>query len=153
MMHRPLPRAYHRRAYTLIELVMAASLTALAIVPALSLMRDSIEQGTSIDTQNMIATLCMSKLEEHLALAAATFTETNTTGDFSREGYGRLKYTVNSSTAAKAGGIPDQLMAISVTVWSDADNDTQQDIDESSLTLATKLAKMVRYEGVAEAEK
>jgi len=128
---------------------MAASLTALAIVPALSVMRDSIDLGTSLDTQNMITTLCVAKLEEHLALAAATFVATNESGDFSSDGFGQLRYRVTRSTAAADGGIPDQLMAVTVTVWNDADNNSVQDADESSLTLASKIAKMAKYQDAA----
>ncbi len=128
---------------------MASSLTALAIVPALAVMRDSIELGASLDTKNMITTLCVAKLEEHLALAAASFAETNASGDFSSTGYGMLRYSVSRSAAVKAGGIPDQLMTVTVTVWNDADSDTVQDPDESALTLASKIAKMAKYQNAA----
>jgi len=146
---RPNSASLARSGYTLIELVMAASLTALAIVPALAVMRDSIELGTSLDSQNMITTLCVAKLEEHLALAAATFDEAKDSGNFSSDGHSELRYTVTRSTAGIDGGIADQLMAVTVTVWNDADSDTNQDADESSLTLASKIAKMAKYQDAA----
>jgi len=134
-----------RPGHTLLELVMAAALMALALVPALGLMQDALDINEEIMSQQMINTLCISKLEEQLALAAASFTEATASGSFSGDGYSSLRYTTSRSTDEVDGGVPDELMVVSATVWEDADADTVLDSDEPQATFSSKVAKMALY--------
>ena len=61
--HPPLKRAVARTrgGHTLLELVMAAFVMGLVLVPALVLMRRSMELSRKLDTRNMMTTLAISK--------------------------------------------------------------------------------------------
>ena len=138
-----------RRGHTMVELVAATALMAVALVPTLALIRDSIEMSRRTETQYKLATLCVSKLEEHLALGAASWTSISTAGDFSGTGQTTIHFEVDRSDAALDGGIPDQLMAVTITVWEDADDDDVRDSTELQMTLSSKIAKMAVYEDEA----
>ncbi|MBX7168049.1 MAG: hypothetical protein K1X74_17065 [Pirellulales bacterium] len=137
------------RGYTLIETVMAAGLIALAIVPAMRMMSDGIEAGWRLDNSNLCATYCVSKLEEHLALGAAYFTEDKASGSFAADGYSTLRFAVTRSQQPADGGIADRLMTVTATVWADTDGDGVKDADETGVTMASKIAKMAVYQSVA----
>ena len=149
-----LTRIHHRRpdrsAYTLLELVFASAITASVLVSTLALLRDSVSTSLSIERSNAMSTLCASKLEQSLATVAATFTATNTTGDFATAGYPELRFIVTSSDDPTQGGITGELMAITTTVWHDEDGDTLLDAGEPSVVFGTKLAKMQEYIDVAQ---
>src|SRR6186997_968000 len=75
------------RGQTLLELIGATTVIALALVPALRIMRDTIRVGRDTESSNLSATFAASKLEEHLMLTAGTFTASTVTGNFSADGY------------------------------------------------------------------
>jgi len=149
--HPPLKRcvARTRGGHTLLELVMAAFVMGLVLVPALVLMRRSMELSRKLDTHNMMTTLAISKLEQHLAASAATFTEQTDSGDFTAEGHPELRFVVDRSADPADGGITDELMAVVVTVWHDEDGDQAQDADEPATSFGSKIAKMATYEDEA----
>jgi hypothetical protein len=132
-----------------LELVAATSLLAVAIVPGLRLMRDALELSRQIETQGLLTTLCVSKLEEHLMQAGATWLETTATGTFAAEGYATLRFEVTRSHDPAGGGIADRLMTVSATVWEDENVNGVLDSGEASIVLASKLAKMERYQNAA----
>ena len=135
--------------HTLLELVAASVLLAVALVPALGLIRDSVEVSRQMDTRNLLTTFCVSKLEQHLALTSAAWDTTTVTGTLAAEGYANLRFRVDRSDAALDGGIPDRLMAITVTVWDDADGNAALDSGERSTTFGSKTAKLATYEDEA----
>ena len=135
--------------YTLLELVMATFIMAAVLVPALALMRESMQLSGKVETRGMLNTLCVSKLEEHLALAAVSFSDATVTGNFNGIGQSGLRFRVVRSTNPADGGIADRLMAITVTIWQDDDADTVLDAGEANVSLSTKLAKMVVYQNEA----
>jgi hypothetical protein len=128
-----------------LELICAIALTSVAIVPALRLLRDAMEQSNVLETQELLTTLSVSKLEEQLALVQATWSSGAVTGDFAADGYASVRYTVVRSDQPADGGMVDRLMAVTATVWEDADGDTALDAGERSIVLATKVCKMARY--------
>jgi hypothetical protein len=58
-----------------------------------------------------------------------------------------LRFVAVVSEAAGDGGITDQLMAITVTVWHDANGNSSRDANESYTTMASKVAKLATYTG------
>ena len=138
-------RDARRRATSLLELTVAVGLLALTLVPALRLMRDAVGWGESVDNRELIATLCVSKLEEQLASVAGNWANSTASGSFSSEGFSAIRYDVTASDAVSDGGLVDQLMTVTVTVWHDADGDTTLDSGESYTTMASKVANMAAY--------
>lgn len=139
----------NRPGHTLLELLVASALTALAIVPALKLIGDGMVLGREVETRNLLTTLCVSKLEEQLAHAAANWTTTTATGNFAADGYPSYRFTVLRSDAAADGGMEDRLMAVQATVWNDADGDGALGANEMKLILRSKVAKLALYQNAA----
>lgn len=135
-----------RRAYSLLEVVMATLLMGLAIIPAMKFMSSAIHSGYELETWNQMNVLAVSKLEEQLSVAANDFLTGSDSGTFTEPGLTGLRYMATRSTAAGDGGIEDQLMVIQVTVWNDEDGDTSLDASERQVTYATKLASMSLYQ-------
>jgi Tfp pilus assembly protein PilE len=145
-MQQKLAKSRRRQAgQTLLELVAASTIIAVALVPALRIMRDSVRVGRDTETANLLATLSASKLEEHLALTAANWTTTTTAGNFTPEGYPLVKFQVAKSDAVSDGGIPGVLMSVTSTVWEDDDNDGGWDSGELRSVFASKLALSIAY--------
>lgn len=138
-----------RRAHTLLELIAATSLLAVALVPALRILRDAFSQSRRIEVQQMMTTLCVSKLEEHLNRAGAAWEAGTATGDFATEGNADLRYAAVCSEDSADGGISDRLMAVRVTVWQDQNGNAGRDATEPFVVLASKIAKMKRYQDEA----
>jgi hypothetical protein len=138
-----------RNAYSLLEVVMASTICATALVPALAFMRDGLTLAGTIDTKHMLLTYGVSKLEEQLAIVAATWTEGNLSGDFAADGHANIRYTVTRSDAPASGGIDNRLMSVTVTTFSDDDGDDAMDATEARLTFTTKISKLVNYENEA----
>jgi hypothetical protein len=143
---RAMPRRPARRAYSLLEVVMASAICATALVPALAFMRDGMTLATTIDTKHMLLTYAVSKMEEQLAIFAATWAEGNISGDFAADGNANIRFAVTSSDAPASGGIDSRLMNVSVTTYSDDDNDDTMDAAEARITVTTKISKLVTYE-------
>jgi hypothetical protein len=136
-------------AYSLLEVVMASTICATALVPALAFMRDGMTLATTIDTKHMLLTYGVSKMEEQLAIVAATWVEGSVSGDFAADGHANIRFTVTSSDAPASGGIDNRLMNVSVTTYSDDDADDTMDAAEARLTVTTKISKLVNYENEA----
>jgi hypothetical protein len=136
-----------RRGQTLLELLAAMTLLAATITPALRILRDALEQTRRIENVELLTTLCVSKLEKHLAVACAGWGASAVAGDFSAEGYSQVRFRVVSSDQAGDGGIPDRLMSVTATVWEDANSNAALDTGEPSVVLASKVANLEGYGG------
>jgi len=135
-----------RRGQSLMELVAASTIIATALVPALRMMRDSLEVSRSVEEADLMATLCVDKLEEQMNNVAATWDKTTTSGDFTAlENRSYLKYRVTKSDAVSDGGIANRLMAVTAIVWNDANGNGSLDANEKKVTFATKVSKFVSY--------
>ncbi|HZZ73523.1 MAG TPA: hypothetical protein VFE24_14820 [Pirellulales bacterium] len=133
---------------SLLEVVAATCLLATAIYPALQFVRDGLAISRDNETRAAVSNFCVSKLEEHLALAAANWTNGTYTGNFASEGYASLRYSVTRSDAVAAGGVVGSLMAITVTVWNDANANSLCDTGETQVTMASKISKMAVYQAL-----
>lgn len=135
----------HRRGNTLIELVAATTVLAIALVPALRLMRDALAVEEEVEYASAMATLCAGQLEQALAKTSASWNTATESGSYASLGYSRLKYSVTKSDAPASGGLTNQLLAITATVWDDTDNDSVLDVGEKKVQFSTKLAKLAVY--------
>lgn len=133
-------------AYSLLEVVIATFLMGLAIIPAMNFMTSAIHSGQELETWNKMNLLAVSKLEEQLAIAAAKFLEGSDSGTFSDPGLDTIRYNATRTTSAASGGIADQLMVLTVTVWNDENGNAAVDSGEAQVSYATKLARMALYQ-------
>lgn len=131
--------------YTLLEVVAASALTGTVLVASLSLLREAVDLSDRVDRQNLVETLCVSKLEETLNATAATFSTADVSGDFTAAGFPSLRFRAVCSDLPGDGGITSRLMAVTCTVWDDANADNALSSGETTVTLATKVAKMALY--------
>ena len=140
------PRARQKQGLTLLELVGATTILAITLIPALSMMRDSLRISRQTERANLMATLAASKLEEQLLRTAGAWAAATVTGDFSADGYSTMKFQVVRSDSPAVGGISGVLMCITSTVWDDTDNDSVLDAGELRSVFASKLARNAAYE-------
>ncbi len=136
---------YRRRGSSLLEIILAGTLMAVTLVPALRLLRDGLRISREVETLQLLTTFCTGKLEEHLALVSNDWQTGNYTGDFSAEGYPNLQFEVERSDSGGDGGISDELMAVTATAWDDLDGDLSLDNDEPAVVLGSKVAKLTSY--------
>lgn len=145
----PNRRRDRQRAFSLLEVVMASTLAAVALVGALAMLRDGLQASTTIDQRQMLTNYAVSKLEEQQALVAGSWTSGTVTGDYSADGHAYVCYTATRSDAVIDGGLVDQLMHIEVTTYVDEDGDDMLDVDEKSCVFRTKVGKFATYEALA----
>jgi hypothetical protein len=134
-----------RRAYSLLEVVLASAICASALVPALAVMRDGVALGEAIDTRHLLLTYGVSTMEEQMAIVGAAWATGTVTGDFASDGQSNIRFNVTRSDSAGSGGIANQLMVVSVTTYSDDNGNYTMDSSEARITLSTKVAKLVSY--------
>ncbi len=134
-----------RSGQTLMEVGLAVVLLAGTLAPALTLMRRGLEYGRDIDRRNAMTTLGTSTLEQYAARTMAVWTTGTLSGTYATEGYADLRYTLTRSDAAASGGIANRLMALQLTAWHDANNNSVRDANESYVILATKVSKVRGY--------
>jgi hypothetical protein len=137
------------KAYSLLEVVLAAGICATALVPGLAMLRDGMTVADNIDTRHLLLVYGVSKMEEQLAIVAATWTTGTASGDFAADGHASIRYTVTRSDDPGSGGITGRLMSVTVTTYSDDDGDDTMDANEMQTTLTTKIGKFVSYENMA----
>jgi Tfp pilus assembly protein PilE len=135
--------ARKRNGQTLLELIAATAIVAIALVPALRLMRDSIRNGRQTETANVLATFSMSKLEEHLARTAAVWDTTTDSGVIPN--YSGLRYQVTKVDE----GVSSGLMRITSTAYEDLNSSGTWDAGERSAVFVCKVAKNTAYEQTA----
>ena len=137
------------KGFSLLEVVVASALMAFALVPALTLFRDGLRWSRDVDTRAKLLNYGVCKMEEQLAIVAATWTTGTATGDFSTDGHANVRYSAVRSDSAVDGGITSRLMAVTVTVYDDVDSDDTLDVGEMQLDFTTKIGKVASYESKA----
>jgi Tfp pilus assembly protein PilV len=141
MNHHHSDRAKRKRTgQSMLELIAATTIIAIALVPALKLMRDSIRIGRQTETANILATFSMSKLEEHLARTAANWNTNTDSGAIPT--YNGLRYQVTKVNEAVGSG----LMRITSVAYEDGNGNGTYDAGERNATFVSKVAKNVAYE-------
>ena len=143
----PTSRTQSRRGQSLLELLLATTLIALALVPALRLLRDAMTVSRDWENHCLISSYCVNLLEQHLAQANSAWTSSVVSGDFAAFGHAAMNYQVVQSETVAAGGIPDALMTITATVWHDENGNNAADSGEPLVTYATKVSKLGAYPG------
>lgn len=138
-----------RKAYSLLEIVLASGICATALVPALALLRDGVTLADRVDARHLLLLYGVSKMEEHLAIVAAGWTEGTFTGNFAAEGHANVRYIVVQSDEVASGGIVDRLMNVQVTTYRDEDGDAALDADEMRNVMRTKIGRFTSYENKA----
>lgn len=141
-------KSTHRRGFSLLEVLMASTLAAIALVSSLALLRDGMELSETIDNRLMITNYAVSEVERQLADVATNWTNGTQAGDFAADGHADIRYIANRSDAASDGGIADKLMHIQVTTYLDANGDNALSADEKSCTFRTKIGKFATYEAL-----
>ncbi len=128
---------------------MAVTLVAGTLVPALALIRDGLDLSQTTDEKALLTNYAVCKVEEHLALVAASWTSGTATGDFATDGFSNLRYLVTQSDAVADGGIVDALMHVQVTTYVDENNNDALDSTEPQCHFRTKIGKFASYEAIA----
>lgn len=146
---RPGQRRLLRSAYSLLELMVAVVLVAGTLVPALALIRDGMEASDEADKRRLLANYAVSKIEEHLAITAATWTKATSEGDFTADGFSELRFVVTTSDLVANGGIDDALMHVHVTTYFDTNGDDALSTGELRCQYRTKIGKFPSYESHA----
>jgi hypothetical protein len=126
--------------------MLASTICAAALVPAMAILRDGLKNASTIDTRHMLHLLGVQKMEEQLAIAAATWTNGTQSGSFAADGHPSIRYTVTRSDSVADGGIANRLMTVSVTTYSDENGNNALTAGEPSTTLTTKISKLATYE-------
>ena len=134
-----------RRAYSLLEVMLASAICAAALVPALAFLRDGVALGEIIDTRHMLLNCGVSKMEEQQAIVGATWATGTVAGNFAADGQSSIRFSAVRSDSPASGGIANQLMNISVTTYSDDNGNSAMDTSEARLVFTTKVAKLVSY--------
>jgi hypothetical protein len=134
------------KAYSLLEVVLASGICATALVPALALVRDSMTLADTIDKRHLLLLYGVSKMEESLAIVAATWSQGTSGGDFALDGHAHIRFISVCSDDPTSGGIADKLMNVSITIYSDDNGDDSLGANEMRTVLTTKIAKMLTYE-------
>ncbi|HEY3395052.1 MAG TPA: hypothetical protein VGK58_20275 [Lacipirellulaceae bacterium] len=137
------------KAYSLLEIVLASGICATALVPALALLRDGVTLADRVDARHLLLLYGVSKMEEHLAIVAAGWTEGTFTGNFATEGHANVRYIVVQSDEVASGGIVDRLMNVEVTTYRDEDGDAALDAGEMRNIMRTKIGRFTSYENKA----
>lgn len=135
-----------RRGFSLLEMMMAAVLVAGTVVPALSVIRDAMSQSRAMHRRVLLGNYAVRILEDQIAYAATNWTNATPSGNFASDGHDSIRYNVVRSDDPADGGVVNQLMSISVTVFDDGNANSLIDAGELQETYRTKVAKMFSYE-------
>jgi hypothetical protein len=93
----------------------------------------------------LLTTLCSDKLEESMGTTIAAWSEAALAGDYAAAGYPLVRFRVDRSDDPADGGMADRLMAITATVWEDANSNGALDSGEPSVVFRTKVASLGGY--------
>lgn len=137
-----------RRGTTLLELIAASTVIAVALVPALRMLRDSLRVSRQLEVREATATVAMSVLELEAARVSGSWSMQSSVhrAQGRESGYPNLIAIATSSDAAAQGGSPGTLAVVSVTAFEDTDASGRVDNGETAVTFATKVARLKSYE-------
>lgn len=134
-----------RLGQTMLELIAATTIIAIALVPALKSMRNNLDSLDRLERDETLVRLCTSQLEQELALTAGTWDLTSSSGHFGPANPD-FRFIASKTDSPAEGGVVGELAVIDVVVWHDADGGNDLDADEQQSRLATKLARVISYE-------
>jgi hypothetical protein len=138
-------RGRARRAYSLLEVVLASAICATALVPALAILRDGMATAESIDTRHLLLLYGVQTMEDRMpkiAALGASWGAGSASGNFAAQGFANLRYNTSWSDT----GVGNGLMSITVTTYQDTNGSGSYNVGEPQVTLTTKVAKLQNYE-------
>jgi hypothetical protein len=138
-----------RGGYSLLEVVMASTLTLSTLVPTLHLLRDGMVLSRQIDQRLLLANYAVNCLERQLATVSAIWSSGQLQGDFASDGHPHVRYAIVRSDHDAEGGITGRLMVIRVTTYFDSNGDDGLSPGELSTVFETKVSKLATYEAAA----
>jgi hypothetical protein len=127
-------------------MVFATGLLAGTLVPALAVMRDAMAISRETTSRSLMANYAVQKLEEQIALGMGGWTNDTDANNFTGDGHPEIAFNSVRSDDPADGGITGSLMHLEVTLFEDLDYDLTPDSNELTLTMRTKIAKLVTYE-------
>ena len=116
---------------------------AITIVPATKYLTESMATRRRLERNGVLVALAIQTIEQQMAVINGGFTTTQTSGNFSAEGFPEFAFELIRTDSTSEGGIPDLVMAVTVRVWADDDGDLMLDPDESVVEFNTKMARSV----------
>lgn len=131
------------RGFTFVELVAAIAVMAITIVPAMQYFTESMTLRRELERERVMVLLATQLVESQMAVVNSSFTTTQYVDTFASQGQPDIAYEITRSDLPAEGGIPNLLMAISVRVWSDDNNNLVLDANEAKVDLHTKMARSV----------
>lgn len=136
-----------RRGTTLLELVAASTVIAVALVPALRIMRDSLRVSRQLEVREAMATIAMSVLEQEAARVSGQWNMQMTThrNPGRNSGYPSILAVSTTTDSIKSGGIPGSLVVVDVTAFEDSNSSGTFDANEPSIKFSTKIAGLTSY--------
>lgn len=134
------------RAFSLLEMLMAAALVTGTVVPALAVIRDAMGESREMHARKLLSNFAVLLIEEQCAYAAMHWTNATDSDTLAAQGYSDLAYDLRRTDSATYGGIVGRLMHIEVTVFDDRNGDLIPDSNELQVTFRTKVARLNTYE-------
>ncbi len=133
----------------MLEMVAAAALVTGTMVPALSVIRNSMSQSRELHRRNLVAHYAVRLLEDQVANAAKSwfsYSADGTINAYTGDGHSGLRVSLTRSDDPADGGLTNQLMNIEVTVYDDINSSSTLDAGDLQETYRTKVAKLNSYE-------
>ncbi|MCD0461726.1 hypothetical protein [Roseiconus lacunae] len=148
--HKTVRRDYQRRAgQTMLELIAATTIISVAIVPALRLIRQRIEVSSDLRHYEWLHCRCVAKVEQAMARTSASWLMTTQQGVLGNVDRTPFRYALVTSDQPSAGGVPGKLAVIDVLAYRDQNRNGTFDSNEIKVRLATKVAKTLTYQEIA----
>ncbi|NNJ26267.1 type IV pilus modification PilV family protein [Alienimonas chondri] len=158
-MNAPLVRRSRRKALparaglTLLEVIAASGVIALALAPALRMTRTALMAADRLDRQERCLTAANDRIETLMARTAADWdgqvTSTPVYSTVAVDGYPGMRASELTTDSTSYGGIPGRLAAIGTLTWYDEDGDASPDADEPQALLTVAVARLSAYEAHA----
>ena len=146
-------RPARRAGLTLLEILAASAVLAVALAPALRVTRDALLAADRLDRRERCLTTATDRLESLMVRTSADWDAVVTGAPVfapaSVPGYPALRTSEFASDAATHGGIPGRLATVGCLAWYDGDGDGTADPDEPQALLATLVARVTAYERYA----
>ena len=143
-------RSYHKQVNSawgpqtrlggaMLDVIGASLVTAMVLVPSVNIMRQSMDINERIQLRQEMVTYCTNVVEMELADILISPVNKTSSGVINL-GQKVVRSSATRSDTPQLGGIPGRLLAVSVTVWHDANDNKRMDRNESKFSLFTKAA-------------
>jgi type II secretory pathway pseudopilin PulG len=144
-----LRRTRPRRAFSLVEMILATALVAGTLAPALAVMRNAMATSRETTKRLLLANYAVEVLEYAQGISMQTWFSGTVPGNLASDGYANIRYTITWSDAPASGGVTGKLMHVQVVVFDDANGNSALDSTELAVRYRTKVAKLTTYTSLA----